>query len=173
MSFYILSNSKIYGHKFDYLILKSGRRLEPTLLPTRSLVPSDRTESVTNTFAIEVMTQSPLTLSPSDSAQRALKLMDEMGIHHLPIVAEGNIIGIVSDRDLLKLKDKSSLLKSQLGLEWFMSKIVILCDEETPIDHIAKVFCRENINGILVINENQELTGIITHHDLLKWIYNG
>ncbi len=173
VAFYLISKAKLFEHHFDYLKPNTGRRLEPTLLPLHSVVPDKRSESVTNTYAIEVMTKDPLALSPSSSAAQALALMQEHDIHHLPIVAEGDILGIVSDRDLLKLKDKSSLLKGQLSLEWFMSKIIILCDEETPIDHIAKVFCHEKINGILVLNEKRELSGIITHHDLLKWIYNG
>jgi len=173
MPFYILSNKKIFGHKFDYLMRDSGRRLEPTLLPTKKSQSRDsQNKGPTHTWAIELMSKELIKLKPTDSIKDALEQMDQKRIHHLPIVDGENIIGIVSDRDLLKIRDQSSLLKSQLDLQWFMSKITILCHEETPIDHIAKVFCNEHINGILVIGSDHKLTGIITHHDLLKWIYD-
>lgn len=170
MPFYILSHSKIFEHQFSYLSHASGRRLEPTLVPGTN---PTREKSAPHTWAIEVMSKSLISLSAKDSAQKALDLMEKHQIHHLPITEGDAILGIVSDRDLLKIKDRSELLKTQLELDWFMSKIIVLCHEETPIDHIARVFCQEQINGILVINSNKKLTGVITHHDLLKWIYDG
>ena len=50
----------------------------------------------------DVMTTSPDTVAPSDSAYRALSMMNEHGYRHLPILDGETIVGIVSVRDLFR-----------------------------------------------------------------------
>jgi CBS domain-containing protein len=48
----------------------------------------------------EIMTRDPDTLAPSDTADHALKMMSARGYRHLPVVADGRVLGMVSVRDL-------------------------------------------------------------------------
>jgi CBS domain-containing protein len=50
----------------------------------------------------DVMTHSPITVSPDDDALAAAKLMGERRIRHLPVVQEGNVLGILGIRDVLR-----------------------------------------------------------------------
>jgi len=52
----------------------------------------------------ELMTHDPITLTPSDSVYRAMFLLSSRGIKHLPLVEEGQVVGIVTLRQLLKLR---------------------------------------------------------------------
>src|SRR5712664_3813561 len=46
------------------------------------------------------MTRDPMTISPEEQVEDALKTMLDKGFRHLPVVEEGEVIGIVSIRDL-------------------------------------------------------------------------
>lgn len=48
----------------------------------------------------EVMTERPQSIAPDETAGGALELMSRIGCRHLPVVAEGEIVGMVSIRDL-------------------------------------------------------------------------
>jgi signal-transduction protein with cAMP-binding, CBS, and nucleotidyltransferase domain len=57
-----------------------------------------------NTPVAEVMTADPVTLSPGDTIYRALSILSAKKIKHLPIEEDGRITGIVTLRQLLKLR---------------------------------------------------------------------
>jgi len=47
----------------------------------------------------QVMTANPVTVSPNELAPAALRMMDDKGFRHLPVVENGRVVGIVSRRD--------------------------------------------------------------------------
>lgn len=53
----------------------------------------------TTTLA-EVMTESPRTIGPDDTALEALSCMSQHGFRHLPVVKDGRVMGMISVRDL-------------------------------------------------------------------------
>ena len=75
------------------------------------------------TLVSELMTEDVLTVSPSDSVERCMKLMTEQHIRHLPVVESGEMIGIVSIGDAVKLfvTDQKSFirqLEDYIGGRW-------------------------------------------------------
>ncbi len=56
------------------------------------------------TALAEVMTQNPSTIGPDASAIEALRLMNDGGFRHLPIVKNGRLVGIVSRRDFFAVE---------------------------------------------------------------------
>ncbi len=50
-----------------------------------------------------IMTINPVMIGPGDSAAKARELLETSAIHHLPVVENGKLVGIVSSADLLKL----------------------------------------------------------------------
>jgi CBS domain-containing protein len=50
-----------------------------------------------------IMTTNPVTIGPNDPASMARQLLDSSDIHHLPVVDNGKLAGIISSSDLLKL----------------------------------------------------------------------
>ena len=137
MSFFILLNGKLNQHSFTYLS-PEGQRLEPTLVPHQE--PYRLPAQAAQAWVIELMTKKVMTLSPESSAAEAIDLFKKKHIHHIPIARDGKLVGLVSDRDVMWLQqiyaDKTA------KLDRFMNKIVVVCHEETAIDHLAKVFYR-------------------------------
>ena len=56
----------------------------------------------------EVMTANPVTVGPHEPAISALRLMEDSGFRHLPVVDDGRILGVVSRRDFAG-EDKARL----------------------------------------------------------------
>lgn len=168
MPFFMVINNKMSVHEFDYLEKVTGRRLEPTLSP--KVKHLSHVDSSVDSWVAEIMSRKLIYLSPNDQVDEAIKLLKKENIHHIPIVHNFKLVGMVSDRDILWLKnmdmDKNSTLKQ------FMSKVILVCHEDTPVDHLAHVFYKESVNGMPVIDDEQKLVGMVTHHDILRWVYD-
>lgn len=69
--------------------------------------------SATSTPVAEIMTADVLTVGPRDSAQHCMQLMTDRHLRHLPVVAEGELIGLLSIGDLVKdtIAEQASLIE--------------------------------------------------------------
>jgi CBS domain-containing protein len=167
MSFYIISNGNLTEMSFDYLSKESGSRLEGTLGGNREV--SIKRKSAGVTYAIEIMSSPVVSLEIGSTAKEALKSLVDHSIHHIVLVKGDKVRGLISDRDLSWLK---KLKIDELAcVSQFMSTMILACDEETPLDHLAKVMVKEHVSALPIVNKNLELTGIVTHHDILKWLF--
>lgn len=159
-------------HPYDFRYLQGDfekARLEPTQV--HGLVKTHGNENKKDFYAIDVMNKPVKTLDIHAKLEDVRTLMKIDNIRHVPITDKNKFIGIISDRDLLKL-DMSGTF-SFLKAEDAMNTIVIVADEETPLAHIARVLLEEKISAIPIVNKNFHLTGMITRSDILKVvIYN-
>src|SRR3954465_2499419 len=112
------------------------------------------------------------TLSPDETAATALAVCRERRIRHLPILREGRLVGIVSDRDLrsstpaLGDLDRAAALQ-KLQVEDVMARDVVTADPEDPIEQAANTM-RERKIGCLPVLEGEELVGILTASDVME-----
>jgi CBS domain-containing protein len=172
MSFFILNKGKLSQIEFEYLTNPSGTRLDVTLVPGDQMARKVRTKAqrdAQTTYAIEVMSKPVITLAEDAMAQEALETFREKNIHHLVLTKGDEVKGLVSSKDLAFLT--SLELESHAMASQFMSSMILVCDEDTPVDYLAKVMVKEAISAIPVVDKDQFLTGIVTHHDLLRWIF--
>lgn len=148
-------------------------RLEPTLISDKAklIAPPKHSTDKSDFYAIDIMTSPVKVLSQKASLDEVRNLMREKGIRHIPIIENHKFLGIISDRDLLKM-DLSGTF-AFLKAEDIMNTVVVVAHEETPLAHIAKVMLEEKISAIPVVNESHQLTGMITRSDILEVvIYN-
>lgn len=126
----------------------------------------------------ERMSTPAVTITPDIPFQDALKLMREKGYRRLPVVnRSGELVGIVSERDLLYATPSpaSSLsvwelnyLLSQLQVREIMTKHVITTTTDTPIEDAAEVMASRKIGGMPVVDANNYVLGVITETDIFK-----
>lgn len=124
------------------------------------------------------MSAPPVTIAPETPFQDALKVMREKRFRRLPVVnRSGELVGIVSERDLLYATPSpaSSLsvwelhyLLSQLQVQNIMTKNVITTTVDTPIEDAAEVMAKRKIGGMPVVDENNYVLGIITETDIFN-----
>lgn len=122
----------------------------------------------------ERMTHPVVFATPDMSIQDALQLMRKENIRRTPVVKEGKLVGIVSDKDLLNASpsDATSLsiwelnyLLSKIKVEEVMTGVVITVTEDTPIEEAARIMSDNKIGGLPVLR-NGSVVGIITETDL-------
>jgi acetoin utilization protein AcuB len=112
------------------------------------------------------------TLSPDETAATALAVCRERRIRHLPILREGRLVGIVSDRDLrsstpaLGDLDRAAALQ-KVQVEDVMARVVVTADPEDPIEQAANTM-RERKIGCLPVLEGEELVGMLTASDVME-----
>ncbi|MFN3479118.1 MAG: CBS domain-containing protein [Thermodesulfovibrionales bacterium] len=124
------------------------------------------------------MTKKVITISPDDSLIDAAVLLKEKKIKHLPIVKDGRLVGILSDRDIKEYSPSKSTSLDVFEIRYLLGKTkcgdigktnVITTDPDTPIEEAAILMIDHNI-GCLPVIEKGKLVGIISDKDLFKVI---
>jgi acetoin utilization protein AcuB len=120
------------------------------------------------------MTRDLVTLSPEASVAEALTLCRERRIRHIPIVEEGRLVGIVSDRDLrdaspaLGDAERASTLQ-EIRVGDVMTREVSTADPQDPIENVAQEMYELKIGSLPVVAEEEEkLLGIVTSSDVMR-----
>ena len=124
----------------------------------------------------EWMTKDPITVGPHGSIFRAWKLMKERRIRHLPVMDNGRLVGIVTDRDLrLVLPSPATDLEAhelnylldKLTVSEVMPKDVITTTPSASIADATRTLLRNRI-GALPVLAGPVLVGILTRADALE-----
>lgn len=152
----------------SYLSFSGGKRLERTLVSGENKNSTEE-KVIPTLFAIEAMSKNVITQGHEVSVADALNIFKEKNIHHLILTKGISVVGLVSDRDLLWV-EKIHLSEHAMAKQ-FMAKTILCCHEETPLNQIAQVMVKESISALPVIDDHHQLSGIITHHDLLKELF--
>jgi len=109
------------------------------------------------------MITDPITLGPEASVQEALGLMAKYSISGVPITVEGKLVGILTNRDL---RFETSLNQP---VENIMTKEgLVTAKEGTTLQEARGILQKHRIEKLPVLNENGDLTGLITIKDIEK-----
>ncbi|RMG74497.1 MAG: CBS domain-containing protein [Nitrospirae bacterium] len=129
-------------------------------------------------FVKDWMTKKVFTVSPDDSVSVAAKILREKSIKHLPVVKNGKIKGILSDRDIKEyIPSKATSLDvyelhyllAKTKVKEIMKKKVVTTTPDTPIEEAALLMLEQNIGSLPVIS-NGEVVGIISDRDIFRVI---
>lgn len=115
----------------------------------------------------DIMTKEIVIIDADRTALEAARLMTEKGISSLFIAKEGNLVGIVTERDFIKKICAKELAVSQVKVGDIMSKILTTAGPETPIEVAVQRMANHKVRR-LPIMEGGKVIGIITVTDLAK-----
>jgi len=124
----------------------------------------------------ERMSHPIISIAPDMPVHDALDMFKRERIRRAPVVKEGKLVGIVSDKDLLNASPSpaSSLsiwemnyLLSKITVSEVMTKKVRTVAEDTPIEEAARIMADNKIGGLPVLRDGH-VVGIITETDLFK-----
>ncbi|WCL50230.1 CBS domain-containing protein [Leptospira sp. GIMC2001] len=122
-------------------------------------------------YVDEIMTQNVETLHLDSSIEDARNFFTKKRFRHVPIVdRKNNLIGIISDRDILRLLADSVSLESKVAE--FMKGKVLSAQSDTPIREAASVMFHQKIGCLPVLGTHHEIKGIITRSDILRTVIN-
>jgi acetoin utilization protein AcuB len=111
----------------------------------------------------DVMTRGLVTIEPDTSCAQARDLMNEHRIRHLPVVAGGQLVGMVSDRDVRSAASQSP----RTPAERIMATEVVTVTPETRVEHAARLMLAARFGSLPVVTGGA-LAGIVTYTDLLR-----
>ena len=127
-------------------------------------------------FVGERMSHPVISVSPDTPIHDALDLFRKEHIRRAPVIKNGKMLGIVSERDLLNASPspvttlsiwEMNYMLSKVTVKQVMTKKVMTVDMDTPIEEAARIMADNKIGG-LPVTRNGKIAGIITETDLFK-----
>ena len=119
----------------------------------------------------DFMTQNPVVASPTDNIQNTFQALINNGIHQVPVVSNGELVGIVTDRDL-RIVLSEEVSDQELNIGHVMSKNPVSVTDDLKIVEAAKIIRRRRFNALPVVDKKGELVGIVTVRDILDGLIN-
>jgi acetoin utilization protein AcuB len=123
------------------------------------------------------MSKKIITVDVNDSMYHASKLLKENNIRGLPVMKNGNLVGVVTDRDLKRASasDANTLdihellfLIEKIKVKKVMTKDPITIPLDYTIEEAASVLLDNKLTGAPVVDNEGELVGVITQTDIFR-----
>jgi len=127
-------------------------------------------------FVGERMSHPVIPVSPETPINDALAMFKKERIRRAPVIKDGKMIGIVSERDLLNASPSPvtslsiweiNYLISKVTIKQVMSKNVKTINADVPIEEAARIMADSKIGGMPVLRSGK-VVGMITETDLFK-----
>jgi CBS domain-containing protein len=115
-----------------------------------------------------IMTTDVITLAPQNTLGQARAILLQNGVHHLPVIDGGKLVGILTSYDMFKTGKSADQMKDIKVADVMSTHLSTL----SPDDHIgtaAEVLLRNFFHAIPIVTENKDLAGILTTYDILKY----
>lgn len=129
-------------------------------------------------YVSEIMTKDVITVTPDQTLADLRQLLSQHKFHHLLVESEGELVGVISDRDVSansspylgtlneRSEDRALLDKAVKDM---MSTKLVTVDQDTIIDCASILLLENNISCLPVVNENRKILGILTWKDILQF----
>lgn len=114
----------------------------------------------------QYMSRTVLTVTPDTEFHRALDLMRSRGVHHLPVIDAGRVVGLVAERDLLLAA--ANFGSSEVPVGEIMSQPAVCVAETAQLKEAARLLVEKHIGSLPVLDSKGGLVGIITETDIFK-----
>ncbi|HVR16306.1 MAG TPA: CBS domain-containing protein [Candidatus Limnocylindrales bacterium] len=128
---------------------------------------------------VDVMTKNPLVMTPAETIGQADELMTENRIRQLPVVDEGALLGIITDRDIRSFLAQSALVEPEERAKVLRTNVSEIMTAEpltlAPDDDLreaVELLIDEKVGGIPVVDHAEGLVGIVTYVDVLRCFLN-
>ena len=128
-------------------------------------------------FVADRMTRNPISIKPEDKVDTAAALLKEHKIRRLPVVDNGKLVGIVTDKDLMRVSPSAATTLSRYEINSLLAKIsireimsdkVISVNENAPIEEAALLMSMNKIGGVPVVTDVGTVVGVITETDIFN-----
>jgi CBS domain-containing protein len=126
-----------------------------------------------------IMSTNVVTIHHGDPISKVRKLMNETGVHHIPVVSGENIVGIISWSDILRLsfaeafnadeRAVDATLDHTRKIEDLMKKEPFTIPQDGKIREAAEILARGDFHSLPVV-QGRKLVGIVTSTDLIKYL---
>lgn len=113
------------------------------------------------------MTTSPHSIGTDQTLAKAHEMMHAHDIRHLPVLAGGRIVGMLTDRDLHLIESMDGVDVREVKVDDAMATSVYSVSTETPLDEVVATMGHKKY-GSAVVLQNGKVVGIFTTVDLCR-----
>lgn len=126
----------------------------------------------------ELMTPDPAFLGPDDSVRDVIDLLFSLDVRHVPIVRQGELVGMISDRDVREATlpvltafenpDEARKIYDRLAGDLMRSDLVTV-ERQTPVSEVIDLMLDQKVGAVPVVETGgRELVGIVSYIDVLR-----
>jgi CBS domain-containing protein len=112
-----------------------------------------------------LMTPNPVTVSVHETARRVVEILSSTPFRRLPVVDGEKLAGIITVRDIVK---KIAEMNIDIPVRKYVSPQIVCVWEETPLKVVGEIMRLANAEICGVLNENEELVGIVDEKIMLS-----
>jgi CBS domain-containing protein len=140
------------------ILISSSRRS----MRRRTLKPEEGVVKVR-----ELMTESLVSVESEETVTEAGKLMSQRGISSVLVERQGEILGIITDRDIITRVVAKGLDATKVGVTQVMTSPLITIEDYASLDEAAKKMAEYSVRRLVVERAHQKV-GIISESDMLR-----
>ena len=124
------------------------------------------------------MTRRVVKVSMDDSLWEFREIFERSGFHHLVVEDGKRVVGVVSDRDLLKnispflgkmSEREQDTFTLQRRVHQIMTRTLVACSPGTTLAEAGRMMLENKVSCLPVLDERGACVGIVTMHDMLAW----
>jgi len=116
------------------------------------------------------MTTTPHTIGNDQTIAKASAIMSEHRIRHLPVLRGGQLLGVLSDRDVKLIESFRDVDATTTTVDEAMTEQPYTVGPETPLDEVVRTMAEKKL-GSAVIVQNHKVVGIFTTVDACQALY--
>ena len=125
----------------------------------------------------DIMTREVVTLYEEDNLIGVEEGMQHFRFRHLPVVDDGRLVGLITQRDLLRVaasslehgaQQKTELLKESVFVRDVMWRDLVTVREDTPLSDAGLLMWNNKLGCLPVVDDDKKLVGIVTEADFVK-----
>ena len=126
------------------------------------------------------MSDSVVTVAPDDRLGEAVNLLRSKRIRQLPVIEDGRLVGIITDRDIKRAtpsvlsgvdREEYDRILDETKVMQFMTREPMTATPDTPVKAAVRIFITQKVGALPVIDDGR-LVGIVTQIDALRAFYN-
>lgn len=125
----------------------------------------------------EIMTPSVFTTTEKEPLESVAQSMYDRGIRHAPVLRQDDLVGILSERDIVAIRAIARDEKKSFLVEDIMEPIVEVAFEDDAIESAAARMGALRIGSLPVVDAGKKVVGILTTTDLItnqgRWEFSG
>jgi acetoin utilization protein AcuB len=123
------------------------------------------------------MSKDPVTINDDTSMMKAIHLMKQNRFRRLPVLHDGRLVGIVSDRDLKEASPSKATtldvhelyyLLAELQVKDIMTRDPVTVTTDDTVERAAQLMLENTISGLPVVDEQGKVVGILTQSDVFR-----
>lgn len=128
-----------------------------------------------------IMTETVVVIDADRPVSEALECFQQYPIHHLPVVRNGRLAGMLSSADLIKLEffapqvavERTRFLDERFRIEQIMRSPVTSRGPGASVEEVSELIIDSGVHAVPIVDENEQVIGLVSTTDIIRSLLRG